>query len=422
MRAMPAEHQPTRAGATGPERTRRGSAAVGGRDGDVGVATSPSRAAVRALQGQAGNHATARLLQRQPVHAMGPGMTGGAAVEVEADAGHAREAGHGREAGPAPATAQQDYAVVYAGMEFRVPRHEMPALLRHIGPALWTGAIGDLDAAYAGVRAEYRAHVETFRDQAMVGSVLQLVTGARLPHEQLAAADEALRAARTAVLGLIKDPSPRAGWNACEAVRNAETLVEAAGTAVGEYRASIIGGGETTVFALEITRDVSFAVAAAAGSAVLVPAGATLGTTVAAGALAEGSAALVKELATAGGRSLAGTAASAEDTLTEIAYGLAKGTVLGGVGGLFKPVSTALGDRLAARLAQRFTRLGDEAAKYLAGQIVDNVISAKISIPVDIIEKVVRSQDPVDCEELLEYLTDQAARRGLEEGVKGLVP
>src|SRR5699024_8691382 len=94
--------------------------------------------AVHALQRQAGNHATAQLLQRAPVAAMGPGMSGGGPVAEE----------------QAAARPPMVYPVSYGGMVFQVPEQEMPRLLEHIGPALWRGVIPGLDSAYAGVRAE----------------------------------------------------------------------------------------------------------------------------------------------------------------------------------------------------------------------------------------------------------------------------
>lgn len=382
---------------------------------DVAAVRLPAGAvpasALHGLQRQVGNGATARLMQRAPVAAMGPGMTGGGSV--------AEEAAAAEPAAPAGGE-RQVYAVNFGGQTYRIASHELPEVLQQVGQALYEGPLAHINGTYSGVHTEYLAHVQNFRDQSVVGRTIKAVGGAEFPHQEMVAAEDAVYEARAAVMNLIHDPSLVGARTVRDALLRAEAFVNSARTALQIFVLRMNLGGEMSVAALEVTRDVSFAVAGALATAAVAPVG--IGATIASGAAIEGSAALLKGLGTGAGRGMVGTARPPGETLEELAIAVAKGAALGGIGGLLKPVGDQMTVRVSAYLTRTFAGLRKSMADYVAGQVVNNVINAKISVPVDIIEFALQSDGMPDSEELVAHLAQQAARRGAEEGIKAFVP
>lgn len=87
---------------------------------------------------------------------------------------------------------------------------------------------------------------------------------------------------------------------AAENIRRAEARHNEAEKKWHEYLEATIGGAETAVTTLEVTRDVSFAVAGALGGVVLAPAGASLVVQGGVSALTAGGGKLIEETATRG--------------------------------------------------------------------------------------------------------------------------
>lgn len=295
------------------------------------IGTAQRQEAVEAQQRTVGNAATMALLQRQD----------------DADA--------------APATAGDEqeeqvltYRVVIDGTEHYLTPAQYQALRDH--------TIDKLRAAIRVIRSHARIGKETeieFLNEThtWVGTVSDFFAGVEppgllmwdLPVMWCDGAESALERGRMEVA------AQRLQW--------AEKLYNDAHRTWYNYREATIGGAQAAVTTLEVTRDVSFAVAGALGGAALTPVGASLIVQGGASALASGAGKLIEETATRG---------------SEMYHGLRQEWDLAGH---LKSAGTAAitgfaGTLVAGPLANKFYSgvlggLSDDAAKTMAIELTE---------------------------------------------------
>ncbi|MEL6218929.1 MAG: hypothetical protein AAFR79_10740 [Pseudomonadota bacterium] len=184
-----------------------------------------------------------------------------------------------------------------------------------------------------------------------------------LSDAEKAKADKAIKALEAAISsGKVALVQP--------AVKATENALAAYAAEVNEYTEDLIGTGDTLIFATELTRDGSFAIAGVIAGTMAAPAVATVGAMAKAGFVVGSSVAFTKSVAGEVGQALAGKANSPK----KIAWNVLRDTLTGGVSdAITGPLGSKITGALAPRLAGFFK--GRPFARKLATAVVKSDIN-----------------------------------------------
>ncbi|TXK10870.1 hypothetical protein [Microbacterium wangchenii] len=281
-----------------------------------------------------------------------------------------------RNASPAapPETAvceEKLHVLTYQGQQYAIVESQWKPFLTGLKGTFRLRVLRPMESRMSTASGLYADMKKLNSDQRIVAWFLEAArTGINLDEVEplIAAGENALAAVRAAL--------PGDDLAATEtATRMAQERVEAAHTAIVDYRARQIGTAETTVLALELTSTVCFMIFAIAGGAVLaapVAAGGLGLGLVSSSAIMGGGTALLSSAAAVGGKVVTGDEVGWKDA-KNVAIDTVVGAGAGAVGGA---VAAKLGPYLAPALSKSlvanglFTDVAEETLVKAVGSVV----------------------------------------------------
>ena len=301
------------------------------------------------------------------------------------------------------------WTIKFSGKEFKVPESELPAAKAAILKEIRTKFMKPLADKKKIYDDDYQYMFEIANGNGwmtgMMSGVVENLTGAKLPTQQMSATSTKIKALDNAV---------RKGDFAAikKGIKDADDAINAYVKAAELYRRKMTDGSSKGVKGLELTRDGCFIAASALAVTAAGPVGVIAVAEV--GAMVGGGAGFVKAASGEVGNVLANTQRSTEQIATNVFLSTLTGAASGALSGAFLakfggPIVTRMSSSISSNMGKLVAEIFKSEAKWLSAQIGMSIGAAGTKAGADVVAKVLlRSAMGLLTLELKKWLKAQA--------------